>query len=71
MIGVADEEWGQRVVAFAVGRLSLDEARDWVAAEHPRTWAPRDLVVLDALPMLATGKVDRLRLRALAATEDA
>jgi O-succinylbenzoic acid--CoA ligase len=25
----------------------------------PRTWAPRDVVVLDALPMLASGKVDR------------
>ena len=69
--GVDDPEWGQRVVAFVVGRLTLDEARDWVAAEHPRTWAPRDLVVLDALPMLDTGKVDRLRLRALATREDA
>ena len=66
VIGVDDPEWGQRVVAAVVGRLTLDQARDWVAVEHPRTWAPRDLVVLDALPMLDTGKVDRLRLRTLA-----
>ncbi len=69
--GVDDPEWGQRVVAFVVGRLTLGEARDWVAAEHPRAWAPRELVVLDALPMLDTGKVDRLRLRVLATREDA
>ena len=63
VIGVDDPEWGQRVVAAVVGRLTLDQARDWVAVEYPRSWAPRDLLVLDALPMLDTGKVDRLRLR--------
>ena len=66
VLGVEDDEWGHRVVAVVVGDLALDEARDWVAAELPRAWAPRDLVVVDALPMLDTGKVDRLRLRELA-----
>ena len=47
---------------FVVGDgSSLDEARDWVGAAHPRSWAPRAAGrVLDALPMLANGKVDRL-----------
>ena len=31
---------------------------------HPRSWAPRQLIVLDALPMLANGKVDRVQLAA-------
>jgi O-succinylbenzoic acid--CoA ligase len=70
VIGVDDPEWGQRVVAVVVGRLSLGQARDWVAVEHPRSWAPRDVVAVDALPMLDTGKVDRLRLRLLAAAEE-
>jgi O-succinylbenzoic acid--CoA ligase len=61
--GVPDEEWGERVVAWVVGTLSLDEARAWVAEVHPRSWAPRDVVVLDALPLLANGKVDRVKLR--------
>lgn len=65
-LGVPDEEWGTRVVAFVVGDVSLDDARDWVAARHPRTWAPRDLRVLDALPLLANGKIDRQALRELA-----
>ncbi len=64
VIGVPDHEWGQRVVAYVVGRLTLAEARDWVAVVHPRAWAPRELCVLDELPLLANGKVDLVRLRA-------
>ncbi len=63
VVGVPDEEWGHRVVAFVVGSLDLADARAWVADEHPRSWAPRDLVVVDALPLLPNGKVDRLAVR--------
>ena len=35
---------------------------------HPRSWAPRQLVALDALPMLDNGKVDRVQLAATAAS---
>ena len=65
-----DDEWGSRVVAVVVPDQqapSLAELRDHVAAALPRTWAPKDLIVVDALPVLATGKVDRLAVRALAA----
>jgi O-succinylbenzoic acid--CoA ligase len=69
VLGVPDEEWGNRLVAYVVaadGRsVDLDELRDWVAGAHPRSWAPRRLVVLDALPTLGNGKPDRLRLREL------
>ena len=68
VVVVPDEEWGQRVVAFVVatGPVSLAELRDWVADVHPRTWAPRDVAQVDALPMLGNGKVDRIALRELA-----
>lgn len=66
VVGAADDEWGQRVVACVVGDLTLDEARDWVAAEHPRSWAPRQLVLLDEIPLLPNAKVDRRRLEELA-----
>lgn len=65
VVGVPDEEWGHRVVAFVVGDLGLAEARDWVAEKHPRSWAPRELVPLAELPLLGNGKVDRVRLRSL------
>lgn len=65
VLGVPDEEWGNRLVAFVVGDVDLDTLRDWVAAERPRSWAPRQLVALDEIPLLANGKPDRLRLKEL------
>ena len=61
VLGVPDDEWGSRVVAFVVGRD--DDLRGWVAEVYPRTWAPRQVVVLAELPLLLTGKVDRESLR--------
>jgi O-succinylbenzoic acid--CoA ligase len=66
VLGVPDEKWGERVVAFVVGDLELDMLRDWVAAECPRSWAPRQLVPVEELPLLPNGKVDRMALRELA-----
>jgi O-succinylbenzoic acid--CoA ligase len=60
VLGVPDAEWGSRVVAFVVGDgVVLEELRDFVAEVLPRTWAPRDVIPLGELPMLASGKVDR------------
>lgn len=71
VLGVPDDEWGRRVVAFLVGRLSVEEARAWVAAAHPRSWAPREVVALDRMPLLPNGKPDRVALRAIAAGDAA
>lgn len=69
VVGVADDEWGQRLVAIVVTRdqqsLSLDQTREWVALEHPREWAPREVVVVAEIPLLDNGKVDRLSLEGL------
>lgn len=81
VLGVDDAEWGRRVVAFVVWRDragtptprggggstdGVDELRDWVAQVNPRSWAPRQVVRLDEIPMLANGKPDRRALEALA-----
>jgi O-succinylbenzoic acid--CoA ligase len=70
VLGLDDAEWGHRVVAFVVPAAGaaraapdLAELRDWVADAHPRSWAPRQLVTLPGLPLLANGKVDRARLQ--------
>ncbi|MGH3507391.1 MAG: AMP-binding protein [Nocardioidaceae bacterium] len=69
VVGLPDPEWGQRVVAVVTlvdGSTAPDlgSLRDFVAAEHPRAWSPREVVVRDRLPMLESGKIDRLRLAA-------
>lgn len=72
-VGVPDDEWGARVVACLVpddavclDGLRLDEVRDAVEESGlPRSWAPRDVVLLDMLPVLPGGKLDRQALRRL------
>jgi O-succinylbenzoic acid--CoA ligase len=72
VVGIPDPEWGERVVAVVEVPFSgpdwieLDEARNWVAEAYPRTWAPRAFVVVERLPLLENGKVDRAAVRALA-----
>jgi len=70
-VGVEDREWG--VVVVAVVRPvdgstppSLRDLRDHVSAGLPRTWAPRAIVCVDRLPLLANGKVDRAAVQLLA-----
>lgn len=56
-------EWGHELVALVVPALgasiSLDEIRDHVRAELPVWYAPRALVIVDALPRTALGKIKR------------
>jgi O-succinylbenzoic acid--CoA ligase len=63
VVGVADPDWGQRVVAVVVLRegagLTLAEARQHVAGRVSAVAAPRELRVVDALPLLPSGKLDR------------
>ena len=64
VFGLADERLGQRVVAAVVladGHTppSLEELRAHVMHTLDRTAAPRELHVVDALPMRGIGKVDR------------
>jgi acyl-CoA synthetase (AMP-forming)/AMP-acid ligase II len=61
VIGVPDDEYGQRLAAYVVLRsaasLEADAIRSHVRAHRARFCVPRDIVFLDALPRNATGKV--------------
>ena len=60
VIGVEDEEFGQRLKAFVVKRgdaLSEDDVKNYVKENLARYKAPRDVVFVDHLPRNATGKI--------------
>jgi fatty-acyl-CoA synthase len=61
VIGVDDEEFGQRLKAFVVlhdaGALDEDEAKAYVKSNLARYKVPREIEFLDSLPRNATGKV--------------
>ena len=63
--GVDDAEWGQRVVAYVVPSgppPALETLRVAVKEVLPAYAAPKELVLLDALPRTALGKIQRDRL---------
>lgn len=68
--GVADDEFGQRLVAVLVlvpGNESptAEDIRTFVKSRLARFKAPRDVLFVEELPRTVTGKIDRRRIRAL------
>jgi acyl-CoA synthetase (AMP-forming)/AMP-acid ligase II len=67
VIGVDDEEFGQRLKAFVVTRdgaqLTEDEAKKHVRANLASYKVPREVEFMDELPRNATGKVLKRELR--------
>jgi fatty-acyl-CoA synthase len=60
VVGVADEQFGQRLKAFVVkrgGTLSEDDVKNYVKENLARYKVPRDVAFVDELPRNATGKV--------------
>lgn len=69
VVGVPDDDFGERLVAFVVARGAIDPAAisRHVATELARHKTPRDVIVIDELPRTTTGKVRRPELIARAA----
>jgi fatty-acyl-CoA synthase len=71
VVGVDDEEFGQRLAAFIVPRpgqtLTEDEVREFVKANLARYKVPRDISFVSELPRTPTGKVLKRELRERAA----
>jgi acyl-CoA synthetase (AMP-forming)/AMP-acid ligase II len=61
IIGVDDEQFGQRLKAFVVAskgaKLSEDDVKSYVKSNLARYKVPRDVEFMDELPRNATGKV--------------
>ncbi|MGH3543402.1 MAG: AMP-binding enzyme, partial [Mycobacterium sp.] len=57
VVGLPDEDLGQRIVAFIVGDAEPDGLIDYVAQQLSVHKRPREVRVVDALPRNAMGKV--------------
>ncbi|MGV0554432.1 AMP-binding enzyme, partial [Mycobacterium kansasii] len=66
VIGVPDERFGQRLVAFVVARpgsdIDVPELREYLKSRVSRFEQPRDINVVDRIPRNPTGKVLRREL---------
>lgn len=65
VIGVDDEQYGQRLAAFVVltGAATPDELKAYVRENLANYKVPRAIAVLDELPRNSTGKIDRRQLQ--------
>jgi o-succinylbenzoate---CoA ligase len=66
VVGRPDPEWGEKVAAVVVPderAPSLEELRSWVRSSMPGYAAPRELELVEVIPLLPSGKPDRERLR--------
>jgi acyl-CoA synthetase (AMP-forming)/AMP-acid ligase II len=66
VIGVDDDEFGQRLKAFVVteAEVSEEELRSHIKANLASYKAPREIEFLDELPRNATGKILKRELQA-------
>jgi O-succinylbenzoic acid--CoA ligase len=76
VVGRADQRWGQVVTAVVASRPdqpppTLESLREFARERLPAEALPRVVVSVPAIPMLASGKPDRLALAALLATPNA
>jgi malonyl-CoA/methylmalonyl-CoA synthetase len=69
VVGIADEEWGERVCAALVpagdGDVSVGDVRDWCKERLAPHKVPKDIRAVDDLPRNAMGKVVKPQLRRL------
>lgn len=68
VIGIADADWGQRVVALVTARpcadVSTEEVRDFCASRLAAYKKPKEVLVVAQFPLNSTGKIAKKVLRA-------
>ncbi len=62
VVGLPDDDLGQRIVAFVVGSAAPDSLIDYVAQQLSAHKRPREVRIVDALPRNAMGKVVKAEL---------
>lgn len=69
VVGIPDRVWGERVVAAVVPRspstITSEELAAWSRRVLSAAQRPRDLRIVDRLPLNPNGKADRAQVRAL------
>jgi long-chain acyl-CoA synthetase len=69
VVGRPDERHGEEVVAFVAGDVSADEVVAFAKGRIGGYKYPREVHVVDSLPLTPIGKIDRKALRAKLVTE--
>lgn len=67
VVGIFDEQFGQRLKAFirpqGVGELSSDNVLQWLKPRVARFQMPKEIVIMERLPYTPLGKLDKKQLK--------
>lgn len=67
VIGRFDEKWGERPILIVETRDGTLESTETLKAslkgKIPEWWMPKEIVVMDSMPLAATGKINKLWLK--------
>ncbi|EZQ11224.1 long-chain fatty acid--CoA ligase [Candidatus Acidianus copahuensis] len=73
VVGINDEKWGERPIAFIVpnGKVSEDEIRQFLQVKVnegriQKWWIPDKFIFVSSLPLTSTNKIDKKMLRDMA-----
>ena len=69
ILGIADEQYGQRLIAYVElnnegEQLTEITLLEWLSLRIPRIHLPKDIIFVDQLPYTTLGKLDRKQLAA-------
>lgn len=61
VLGIKDEEFGQRLIAFvkAAEKLEQQDLLEWMKTKVARYQMPKEIIFIDQIPYNSLGKVDR------------
>jgi long-chain acyl-CoA synthetase len=62
VFGLDDERWGQRVCAAVVGTATAEDVVVYARSRLAPYKCPKDVFIVDQLPLTSTGKLQRSRL---------
>jgi acyl-[acyl-carrier-protein]-phospholipid O-acyltransferase/long-chain-fatty-acid--[acyl-carrier-protein] ligase len=71
VLGLPCAEKGERLVVLTTRTVGADTLRQALKSRLPNLWIPREVIRVDALPCLASGKLDLAQCRRLATMEEA
>lgn len=68
VVGVPDSDFGEAVHGYVVlvpgATVTPGQLRDWVVTDLNQHWAPREVEIVESLPLTEVGKIDKKALRA-------
>jgi len=59
VLGIPDEEWGQKVVLLYIGNVKVDDLKSYLLNKIERFKVPKEFVNVKSIPRISISKINR------------